>query len=214
MARQHVGAGDEIVISRDGAPLEHRAVADALRGDRRGAARRAGRTTRGELMLDEFDALLGPAHEARRGHARLERARHDQPGRSEIVELAHAHGVPVLIDGAQAVAHMPVDVQALDCDFYAFSGHKMFGPTGIGVLYGKAELLEAMPPYQGGGDMIRSVTFEKTTYNDAAVQVRGRHAEHRRRDRPGRGARLRRAHRHRRDRRARARAAGVRDRAC
>ena len=74
--------------------------------------------------------------------------------------------MPVLIDGAQAVAHMKVDVQALDCDFYAFSGHKLFGPTGIGVLYGKADLLNAMPPYQGGGDMIRSVTFEKTTYND------------------------------------------------
>ncbi len=73
--------------------------------------------------------------------------------------------MPVLVDGAQAAPHMPVDVQALDCDFYAFSGHKLYGPTGIGVLYGKAELLETMPPYQGGGDMIRSVTFEKTTYN-------------------------------------------------
>jgi cysteine desulfurase/selenocysteine lyase len=72
----------------------------------------------------------------------------------------------VLIDGAQAVAHIPVDVQALDCDFYAFSGHKLFGPTGIGVLYGKAELLEAMPPYQGGGDMIKRVSFDKTIYND------------------------------------------------
>src|SRR5208282_2777381 len=75
-------------------------------------------------------------------------------------------GVPVFIDGAQAVAHMKVDVQALDCDFYSLSGHKMFGPTGIGVLYGKAELLNKMPPYQGGGDMIRSVTFAKTTYNE------------------------------------------------
>ncbi len=79
--------------------------------------------------------------------------------------MAHARGIPVLVDGAQAVPHMRVDVQDLDCDFYAFSGHKMYGPTGIGVLYGKAELLEAMPPYQGGGDMISSVTFEKTTYN-------------------------------------------------
>ena len=78
---------------------------------------------------------------------------------------------------------MPVDVRALDCDFYAFSSHKIYGPTGVGVLYGKAALLEAMPPYQGGGDMIRSVTFEKTTCNVAALQVRGRHAEHRRRDR-------------------------------
>src|SRR5262249_45901851 len=83
----------------------------------------------------------------------------------EMVELAHRRGVPVLLDGAQAAPHLGVDVQALDCDFYAFSGHKLYGPTGIGVLYGKAALLERMPPYQGGGDMIASVTFEKTTYN-------------------------------------------------
>jgi len=82
-----------------------------------------------------------------------------------MIELAHAHGVPVAVDGAQAVPHMKVDVQALDCDFYTFSGHKVYGPTGIGVLYGKSALLEAMPPYQGGGDMISSVTFEKTSYN-------------------------------------------------
>ena len=79
--------------------------------------------------------------------------------------MAHAQGIPVLVDGAQAVPHIAVDVQGLDCDFYAFSAHKMYGPTGIGALYAKAALLEAMPPYQGGGDMISSVTFEKTTYN-------------------------------------------------
>lgn len=83
----------------------------------------------------------------------------------EMIALAHRRGVPVLVDGAQAVPHLPVDVQALDCDFYAFSAHKMYGPTGIGALYGRAALLEAMPPWQGGGDMIASVTFEKTTYN-------------------------------------------------
>ena len=83
----------------------------------------------------------------------------------EIIRLAHVRGIPVLVDGAQAVAHMKVDVQALGCDFYALSGHKMLGPTGIGVLYGAASLLDAMPPYQGGGDMIRSVTFERTLYN-------------------------------------------------
>lgn len=83
---------------------------------------------------------------------------------AEIIELAHAQGVPVLVDGAQAVAHMPVDVVALDCDFFVFSGHKIFGPTGVGALYGKKNLLEAMPPVAGGGDMIRSVTFAKTTY--------------------------------------------------
>jgi cysteine desulfurase/selenocysteine lyase len=82
-----------------------------------------------------------------------------------IVEMAHRHGIPVLLDGAQAVPHMQVDVTALDCDFYAFSGHKMFAPTGIGALVGKPEHLEAMPPWQGGGDMIASVSFEKTTYN-------------------------------------------------
>jgi cysteine desulfurase/selenocysteine lyase len=82
-----------------------------------------------------------------------------------MVELAHRQNIPVLIDGAQAAPHMAVDVQALDCDFYTFSGHKVYGPTGIGVLYGKSALLNAMPPYQGGGDMISSVTFEKTTYN-------------------------------------------------
>src|SRR5439155_1792991 len=79
--------------------------------------------------------------------------------------LANGPAVPVLLDGAQAIPHMPVDVQELDCDFYAFSGHKIYGPTGVGVLYGKARYLEAMPPYQGGGDMISSVTFAKTTYN-------------------------------------------------
>src|SRR6185503_6942759 len=83
----------------------------------------------------------------------------------QIVEEAHARGAVVLIDGAQAVPHMAVDVQALGCDFYVFSSHKMFGPTGVGVLYGRRPLLEAMPPYQGGGDMIASVTFEKTDYN-------------------------------------------------
>jgi cysteine desulfurase/selenocysteine lyase len=84
---------------------------------------------------------------------------------AEIVRMAHARGIPVLVDGAQAMPHLDVDVRALDCDFYAFSGHKMFGPTGIGCLFGKRALLDAMPPYQGGGEMIRSVTFEKTTYS-------------------------------------------------
>ena len=85
---------------------------------------------------------------------------------SRIVELAHQHGAVVLLDGAQAAYHFPVDVQALDCDFYVATGHKLYGPTGIGLLYGKAAHLEEMPPYQGGGDMISSVTFEKTTYNE------------------------------------------------
>lgn len=84
----------------------------------------------------------------------------------QMIAMAHARNIPVLLDGAQAAPHLQIDVQDLDCDFYAFSGHKVFGPTGIGVLYGKAALLNAMPPYQGGGDMIKSVTFEKTVYND------------------------------------------------
>ena len=88
----------------------------------------------------------------------------------EITEKSHEFGVPVLLDGAQAVPHIPVNVKELDCDFYTFSGHKVFGPTGIGALYGKYHFLEAMPPYQGGGDMIRSVTFEKTTYNDVPAK--------------------------------------------
>ncbi len=115
-------------------------------------------------MLEQFARLLGP-------RTRLVALTHlsnalgtVNPVR-HIIELAHFHGIPVLIDGAQAVPHLKVDVQALDCDFYAFSGHKLYGPTGVGVLYGKAALLDAMPPYQGGGDMIREVTFRKTTYN-------------------------------------------------
>jgi cysteine desulfurase/selenocysteine lyase len=120
---------------------------------------------RGELILEEFEQLLGP-------RTKLVAVMHISnalgtvnPVR-RIVELAHARGVPVLIDGAQAVPHAAVDVRELGCDFYVFSGHKVYGPTGIGVLYGKAALLEAMPPYQGGGDMISSVTFEKTLYNE------------------------------------------------
>ena len=84
----------------------------------------------------------------------------------QITEIAHLHGVPVLIDGAQAVAHMPVDVQEIGCDFYCFSGHKMYAPMGVGVMYGREEILNQLPPYQGGGEMIKTVTFERTTYNE------------------------------------------------
>ena len=119
----------------------------------------------GDFEFESFEHLLGP-------RTRLVAVTHLSNALGSIVpverviELARARGVPVLLDGAQATAHLAVDVQALDCDFYAFSGHKIYGPTGIGVLYGKAALLEEMPPYQGGGDMIRSVTFEKTEYNE------------------------------------------------
>lgn len=119
---------------------------------------------RGELMIDAFEKLLS-------SRTRFVAITHVSNALGsinpirQIVSLAHAKGIPVLIDGAQAVPHVKVDVQELDCDFYVFSGHKLYAPTGIGALYGKAALLEKMPPYQGGGDMILSVTFEKTTYN-------------------------------------------------
>jgi cysteine desulfurase/selenocysteine lyase len=119
----------------------------------------------GELILEEFDRLLGP-QTTLVAVAHISNALGTIIPVREIVQMAHARGVPVLVDGAQGVAHVRVDVRDLDCDFYAFSGHKVFGPTGIGVLYGREHLLEEMPPYQGGGDMIRSVTFEQTTYND------------------------------------------------
>ena len=118
----------------------------------------------GALLFDKFEKLLGP-------RTKLVAITHASNALGTIVPLrevvlaAQLHGARVLVDGAQAVPHMPVDVQALDCDFYVFSGHKLYGPSGIGALYGKAELLEAMPPWQGGGDMIRSVSFEKTEYN-------------------------------------------------
>jgi cysteine desulfurase/selenocysteine lyase len=121
-------------------------------------------TDAGELRLDEYETLLSDRTRiVAVGHVSNALGTINPVHR--IVRLAHARSVPVLVDGAQAVAHMPVDVRALDCDFYAFSGHKLFAPTGIGVLYGKAALLDAMPPYQGGGDMISSVSFERTLYN-------------------------------------------------
>ena len=119
----------------------------------------------GELIFEEFERRLGP-QTALVAMAHVSNALGTVLPVHEIVRIAHARGIPVLLDGAQAVAHLRVDVQDLDCDFYAFSGHKVFGPTGIGVLYGRESLLNEMPPYQGGGDMIRSVTFEKTTYNE------------------------------------------------
>jgi cysteine desulfurase / selenocysteine lyase len=118
----------------------------------------------GEFVLDEYRRLLNEKTKLV-ALTHVSNALGTVVPVQEVVRLAHERGVPVLLDGAQAVPHMKVDVQDIGCDFYAFSGHKLFGPTGVGVLYGKAELLDAMPPYQGGGDMISLVTFEKTHYN-------------------------------------------------
>ena len=163
-ARPRVKAGDEILISA----LEHHSniVPWQLLAEQTGARLVvAPINDAGELILDEFERRLG-AQTALVAVAHISNALGTVMPVHEIVQMAHARGVPVLVDGAQAVAHAHVDVRELDCDFYAFSGHKVFGPTGIGVLYGRENLLDQMPPYQGGGDMIRSVTFEKTIYNE------------------------------------------------
>jgi cysteine desulfurase/selenocysteine lyase len=119
---------------------------------------------RGELMLDALEALVGERTKLV-SVTHMSNALGTITPVAEIVRIAHHRGVPVLLDGSQAAYHMPVDVQALDCDFYVATGHKLYGPTGIGVLYGKEALLESMPPFLGGGDMISSVTFEKSTWN-------------------------------------------------
>jgi cysteine desulfurase/selenocysteine lyase len=117
----------------------------------------------GELLLDEYDALLNERTKIV-AISHISNSLGTINPIKEMIATAHKHGVPVLIDGAQGIVHLPIDVQDLDCDFYVFSGHKMFAPTGSGIVYGKAEWLERMQPFQGGGDMIRTVTFEKTTY--------------------------------------------------
>jgi cysteine desulfurase/selenocysteine lyase len=161
--RAHVGPGDEILISA----MEHHSniVPWQILCEEKGARLRvAPISPTGELVFEEYMRLLGPKTRLVAVTSVSNALGTINPVR-EIIRQAHARSVPVLVDGAQAVPHMPVDVQALDCDFFAFSGHKIYGPTGIGILYGKERLLEAMPPYQGGGDMISSVTFEKTLYN-------------------------------------------------
>ena len=156
--------GDEVILS----VMEHHSniVPWQLLRDRRGIVIRViPMNDRGELLLDEYERLFTP-------RTRLVAVTHVSnvlgtvnPVR-EMTATAHAHGVPVLVDGAQSVPHMPVDVQALDADFYAFSGHKVYGPTGVGVLYGKEVWLDRLPPYQGGGEMIQHVSFERTTFNE------------------------------------------------
>ena len=162
--RRHIGERDEIVITG----MEHHSniVPWQLLCEQTGARLRVVPITDdGELVWEEIERLVG-ARTKLVGAVHLSNSLGTVNPVARIVELAHRHGAAALIDGAQAAYHFPVDVQALDCDFYVATGHKLYGPTGIGLLYGKAERLEDMPPYQGGGDMISSVTFEKTPYNE------------------------------------------------
>ena len=162
--RKFIGAGDEIIISA----MEHHAniVPWQMLCEEKGAKLRViPMNDAGELLMDEYEALLNDKTKlVAVGH--VSNALGTVNPIRQMIESAHKYGVPVLIDGAQMAPHGLIDVQDLDADFYAFSGHKMFAPTGSGVLYGKARLLESMNPFQGGGDMIKSVTFEKTTYAD------------------------------------------------
>jgi cysteine desulfurase/selenocysteine lyase len=160
--RKNLQQGDEVVISA----LEHHSniVPWQMICEERGARLQIiPMTDAGELDLDGYRKLLNPRTKIV-SVTHVSNALGTVNAVKEMITLAHEHGVPVLIDGAQAIPHFQVDVKALGCDFYAFSGHKMYGPTGIGVLYGRENYLKAMPPYQGGGDMIKSVTFEKTIY--------------------------------------------------
>jgi cysteine desulfurase / selenocysteine lyase len=161
--RQNLKAGDEALISG----LEHHSNIvpwQMLCDEKQARLRVVHIDDRGVIPLDQFEKALN-ARTRVVALSHVSNALGTVNPLSAMIEMAHRWNVPVVVDGAQAVPHMPVDVHALNADFYAFSGHKLFGPTGIGVLYGKQALLEAMPPFQGGGDMIRSVTFEKTEYN-------------------------------------------------
>ena len=162
--RKFIGAGDEIIISA----MEHHAniVPWQMLWEEKGAHLRViPMNDAGELLLDAYDGLLNESTKFV-AVTHVSNALGTINPIKQMIAQAHKYGVPVLIDGAQSAPHMPVDVQDLDCDFYAFSGHKMYAPTGSGVVYGKAELLERLNPFQGGGDMIKTVTFEKTTYAD------------------------------------------------
>lgn len=166
--RKHVGEGDEIIITE----MEHHSNIvpwQILCEEKDAKLRYIPINDRGELLIEEFEGLI-TARTRLVSLVHISNALGSVNPVKEIVKIAHDHGVPVLVDGAQAVPHMKVDVQALDCDFYAFSGHKMFGPTGIGVLYGKSRLLEAMPPYEGGGSMIRTVSLDRSTYADTPTK--------------------------------------------
>lgn len=162
--RTHIKEGDEVIISA----MEHHANIvpwQLLCEEKKAKLRVIPITDDGELIMEEYDKLLNERTKFV-SIVQISNSLGTVNPIREIIQKAHARNIPVLVDGAQGVAHVKVDVQELGCDFYVFSGHKLFGPTGIGILYGKAELLQDMPPYQTGGDMIRSVTFEKTIFND------------------------------------------------
>lgn len=166
--RRHIGPGDEIVITW----LEHHAniVPWQLLAAEKGARLRVAPVDdRGQVRLDEYEKLLGPRTRLV-AFSQVSNALGTITPAREMVAMAHRYGARVLVDGAQAVSHMRVDVQELDADWYVFSGHKVFGPTGIGVLYGKLDLLNAMPVWQGGGNMIQDVTFERTIYQAAPAR--------------------------------------------
>jgi len=163
--RKNVGAGDEIVVSW----LEHHANIvpwQQLASETGARLRVIPVDDRGQIILEEYERLLGPRTKLV-SVTQVSNALGTVTPVDALIQIAHRHGIRILIDGAQSVSHMPVDVQALDCDFLAFSGHKIFGPTGIGALYGKQDVLDAMPPWQGGGNMIADVTFERTVYQGA-----------------------------------------------
>lgn len=156
--------GDEVIVS----VMEHHSniVPWQLQAARKGIVLKViPMNDRGELLLDEYEKLFSERTKLV-SFAQVSNVLGTVNPAKEMIATAHAHGVPVLIDGAQSVPHMKVDVQDLDADFFAFSGHKIYGPTGVGVLYGKEEWLDKLPPYQGGGEMIQSVSFEKTTFNE------------------------------------------------
>ena len=181
--RKFIQAGDEIVIST----MEHHSniVPWQMLCQETGAKLRViPINDNGEILFDEYEKLLNEKTKLV-AVVYVSNSLGTVNPVKEMIDAAHRRNIPVLIDGAQAVAHTPVDVQALDCDFFAFSGHKIFGPTGVGVLYGKEALLESMNPYRGGGDMIRSVSFEETTYNDLPHRFEAGYAKYGRSYRPG-----------------------------
>ena len=162
--RRHIEAGDEIVLTH----LEHHANIvpwQQLAREKGARLRIAPVDDSGQVILEDYERLFNSRTKLA-AFTQVSNALGTIPPAEEMIRIAHRHGARVLLDGAQGIAHLPVDIQALDVDFYVFSGHKIYGPTGIGVLYGKRDLLEAMPPWQGGGNMIRDVTFERTLYQD------------------------------------------------